>query len=130
MLPRPALDAEQLQLKDELLREIGPESEFSGALLRKVRESQGVELVDIAAHTKITRGHLEAIEEERLAISRHRLRAGLRHRAREVPAARRRAGAEDLLAPHARERPVSLPVSPGGANGGRWRARAEGEVSP
>lgn len=67
ILPRPALDAEQLQLKNELLREIGPESEFSGALLRKVRESQGVELVDIAAHTKITKGHLEAIEEERFA---------------------------------------------------------------
>ncbi len=67
VLPRPALDAEQLQLRNELLREIGPESEFSGALLRKVRESQGVEISEIAARTKITRGHLDAIEDERFA---------------------------------------------------------------
>jgi len=62
---RPALAAEQLMLQDELAREIGPETEFTGALLRKVRESQGLELVDISAKTKIARTHLQAIEDER-----------------------------------------------------------------
>jgi flagellar biosynthesis protein FlhG len=65
--PRPALAMEQILLKNELLREIGPDSEFSGALLRKVRESQGIEVLEISAKTKITRAHLEAIEEERFA---------------------------------------------------------------
>jgi flagellar biosynthesis protein FlhG len=66
-IPRPALAAEQMLLKNELLREIGPDSEFSGALLRKVRESQGVEVMEICAKTKITRTHIEAIEEERFS---------------------------------------------------------------
>jgi flagellar biosynthesis protein FlhG len=63
-VPRPALAAEQLMLQSELLREIGPDTEFTGALLRKVRESQGIELAEISARTKIARTHLEAIEEE------------------------------------------------------------------
>ena len=62
---RPALAAEQLMLREELQREIGPDTEFTGALLRKVRESLGLELVDISAKTKIARSHLQAIEEER-----------------------------------------------------------------
>jgi flagellar biosynthesis protein FlhG len=62
---RPALAAEQLMLQEELAREIGPETEFTGPLLRKVRESQGLELVDISAKTKIARTHLQAIEDER-----------------------------------------------------------------
>jgi len=62
---RPALDAEKLMLQKELQREIGPDTEYSGALLRKVRESQGLELADISAKTKIARVHLEALEEER-----------------------------------------------------------------
>ncbi len=62
---RPALAAEQLMLQEELQREIGPETEFTGALLRKVRESQGLELVEISARTKIARAHLQALEEER-----------------------------------------------------------------
>jgi flagellar biosynthesis protein FlhG len=62
---RPALAAEHLMLQEELQREIGPETEFTGALLRKVRESQGLELVEISAKTKIARAHLQAIEEER-----------------------------------------------------------------
>jgi flagellar biosynthesis protein FlhG len=51
-------------LQAELAREIGPETEFTGALLRKVRESQGVELNEISQKTKIARSHLAAIEEE------------------------------------------------------------------
>ena len=62
---RPALAAEQLMLQEELQREIGPETEFTGSLLRKVRESQGLELADISAKTKIARAHLQAIEDER-----------------------------------------------------------------
>ena len=62
---RPALAAEQIMLQDELQREIGPETEFTGALLRKVRESQGLELIEISTKTKIARAHLHAIEEER-----------------------------------------------------------------
>ena len=51
-------------LQNELAREIGPDTEFTGALLRKVRESHGVELSDICERTKIGKAHLAAIEEE------------------------------------------------------------------
>jgi len=61
---RPALAAEQLMLQEQLEREIGPDTEFTGTILRKVRESQGLELVDISAKTKIARSHLQSIEEE------------------------------------------------------------------
>jgi flagellar biosynthesis protein FlhG len=63
-VPRPALAAEQLMLQAELAREIGPDTEFTGALLRKVRESQGIELNEISARTKIAKTHLESIEGE------------------------------------------------------------------
>jgi flagellar biosynthesis protein FlhG len=62
---RPALVAEQLMLQEQLQREIGPHTEFTGALLRKVRESQGLELADIAAKTRIGHAYLQAIEDER-----------------------------------------------------------------
>jgi flagellar biosynthesis protein FlhG len=61
------LEAERALLREELSRELNPESVFTGALLRKVRESQGVELQDIVARTKISRSHLAAIEEESFA---------------------------------------------------------------
>jgi flagellar biosynthesis protein FlhG len=51
-------------LQAQLKREIGPETEFSGGLLARVRESQGVELESISARTKIARAHLQAIEDE------------------------------------------------------------------
>jgi flagellar biosynthesis protein FlhG len=63
-IARPALAAEQLMLQGELAREIGPDTEFTGSLLRKVRESQGIELVEISSRTKISRSHLIALEEE------------------------------------------------------------------
>jgi flagellar biosynthesis protein FlhG len=56
--------AELLMLQAELAREINAETQFSGALLRKVRESQGVEIPDIARVTKISTAHLLAIENE------------------------------------------------------------------
>jgi flagellar biosynthesis protein FlhG len=62
---RPALAAEQIMLQEQLQREIGPDTEFTGSLLRKVRESQGIELAEISGKTKIARAHLQAIEEER-----------------------------------------------------------------
>jgi flagellar biosynthesis protein FlhG len=62
--PRPALAAEQLMLQGELQREIGPDTEFTGSLLRKVRESQGIEVAEISARTKISKVHLVALEEE------------------------------------------------------------------
>ena len=59
-----AAAAELLMLQAELAREINAETEFTGALLRKVRESQGVEIVEIARRTKISSMHLNAIENE------------------------------------------------------------------
>lgn len=56
--------AELLMLQAELAREITAETQFSGALLRKVRESQGIELTDIAQRTKISVAHLAALESE------------------------------------------------------------------
>jgi len=51
-------------LQAELSREIHVHTEFTGPLLRKVRESQGIDIADIAARTKIASAHLFAIEEE------------------------------------------------------------------
>ncbi|HVJ88245.1 MAG TPA: helix-turn-helix domain-containing protein [Labilithrix sp.] len=63
-VPRPALAAEQLMLQSELAREIGPDTEFTGPLIRKVRESQGIEIAEISSRTKISKAHLAAIEDE------------------------------------------------------------------
>ncbi len=66
--PRPEVDAalaaERAMLRAELAREIHPETEFTGELLRKVRQSLGIELEEIAGKTKISLAHLSAIEEE------------------------------------------------------------------
>jgi flagellar biosynthesis protein FlhG len=62
---QPALAAEQLMLQHELRREIGPDTEFTGGLLRKVRESLGLEIADISSTTKIARSHIQALEDER-----------------------------------------------------------------
>ncbi len=62
-----ALEAEREMLRQELSRELTPQSVFTGELLRKVRESQGVELPDIVARTKISQAYLEAIEAENFA---------------------------------------------------------------
>jgi flagellar biosynthesis protein FlhG len=59
-----ALDVERAMLREELAHEIGPNTPFTGSLLRKVRESQGVELEDISRYTKISQVQLHAIEEE------------------------------------------------------------------
>jgi flagellar biosynthesis protein FlhG len=59
-----AAEAERAMLREELGREINAETEFTGRLLRKVRESQGVEIDEIANRTKISAAHLKAIEAE------------------------------------------------------------------
>jgi len=62
-----AILAERQLLRDELTREISPNTEFNGALIAKVRESQGIELEDIATLTKISVGYLKAIENDDFA---------------------------------------------------------------
>jgi flagellar biosynthesis protein FlhG len=59
-----AVEAERAMLRAELAREINAETEFTGALLRKVRESLGTDLEEIASRTKISLPYLRAIENE------------------------------------------------------------------
>jgi flagellar biosynthesis protein FlhG len=46
---------------------VTPETQFDGALLRAMRESRGVELVQISRRTKISLAYLEAIEDDDFA---------------------------------------------------------------
>jgi flagellar biosynthesis protein FlhG len=62
-----ALEAEREMMRRELAREINAETEFTGRLLSKVRESRGVELEEIAKATKISISHLKAIEADAFA---------------------------------------------------------------
>lgn len=62
---RSPITQDQLMLQAELAREIHAETMYSGELLRKVRESQGIGLEEIANSTKISMAHLLAVEEER-----------------------------------------------------------------
>lgn len=59
--------AEMLQLQAQVARELGPDTEFSGDLLRRVRESRGIDLKEIAIRTKVSQAHLAAIELEAFA---------------------------------------------------------------
>lgn len=59
-----AIAAELRELQAQVARELGPDTEFNGALLRRVRESRGIDIREIAGKTKISAAHLEAIEEE------------------------------------------------------------------
>jgi flagellar biosynthesis protein FlhG len=56
--------AELMLLQAELAREINAETQFTGALLRKVRESQGATVAEIGRVTKISNAHILAIENE------------------------------------------------------------------
>lgn len=62
-----ALEAERAMLRDELAQEVKAETVFTGPLLRKVRESQGIDLKDISQRTKISVTYLAALEDERFA---------------------------------------------------------------
>ena len=44
--------------------ELTPDTEYTGEILRRVRESRGIELRDITSRTKIGTTYLTAIEEE------------------------------------------------------------------
>ena len=44
--------------------EVTPETEFTGALLKAIREARGIDLRSVAARTKISPAHLRAIEDE------------------------------------------------------------------
>ncbi|GAC1538146.1 MAG: hypothetical protein NVS3B10_29460 [Polyangiales bacterium] len=59
-----ALAAELIQLQAAVSRDLGPDTEFSGALHRRVRESRGIDLREIATRTKVSHQHLAALEEE------------------------------------------------------------------
>src|SRR4029078_4613568 len=63
-IPDGAREAERAMLRQELTRELNAETEFTGRLIAKVRESQGIEVEEIAEHTKISLAHLRAIEAE------------------------------------------------------------------
>jgi flagellar biosynthesis protein FlhG len=58
---------EQAALQAELAPLLHSETEYTGPLLRKIRESQGIDLSDIAQKTKIATSHLSAIEGEDFA---------------------------------------------------------------
>jgi flagellar biosynthesis protein FlhG len=58
----PARDEPEPQMAP--LPEITPETEFSGDLLRAIREARGADLKDVAARTKISVANLRALEAE------------------------------------------------------------------
>jgi len=65
--PSEADALEQAALRAELAPLLHAETEYTGPLLRRVRESQGIDLGDIAKKTKIAHAHLTAIEVEDFA---------------------------------------------------------------
>lgn len=65
--PEPKPSAQELQASDEPVRpppEVTPDTQFTGALLRQVRESQRVTLHEINQRTKISLPYLKAIEDD------------------------------------------------------------------
>jgi len=62
-----ALEAERAMLRQQLAHEINAETVFTGELLAKVRQANGISIEDISGHTKISARHLEAIESEDFA---------------------------------------------------------------
>ena len=64
-LPEPEEPAEGRRRGSVPAPPITPETEFSGPLLRAVRESQGVAIEEIARRTKVRPQYLRAIEDER-----------------------------------------------------------------
>ncbi len=59
-----AAEAELALMKAEVARAIHSDTEFSGALLRRVREAEGIEPAEIVQKLKLSKGHLAAIENE------------------------------------------------------------------
>jgi flagellar biosynthesis protein FlhG len=61
-----AEEAELAMLQAELARQLHADTEYTGALLRKVREARDVSLEEISNKTKIGVQHLAALEAERV----------------------------------------------------------------
>ena len=59
-----APDAVHERPVDVVLPDLTPETEFSGELLRKIREARGTDLKDVATRTKISIASLRAVENE------------------------------------------------------------------
>jgi flagellar biosynthesis protein FlhG len=59
-----AIAAELREMQTQVARELGPDTEFTGTLLRRVRESRGIDIREIATKTKISAPHIAALEEE------------------------------------------------------------------
>jgi curved DNA-binding protein CbpA len=59
--PQPARRVRRLATPPDV--DLGPDTEFSGALLRRLRESTGASLADLGEITKISKRYLNAIEE-------------------------------------------------------------------
>jgi len=66
--PEVELTEADLTIASVALPEITPETEFTGSLLKAVREARGVELRDVVARTRISLQYLQAIEEEDYAV--------------------------------------------------------------
>lgn len=65
--PEPARERPQLEEDNEPRPpppDLTPDTQFTGPLLKQVRESQGVELRDISQKSKVGLGYLKAIEED------------------------------------------------------------------
>ena len=76
---------------------ITPDTEYTGSLLRAIRESQGADVREISRRTKIGTPYLHAIEDEDYRnLPRPGVRQRIRHSDGEVPQARRDPG-EPLL---------------------------------
>ncbi len=60
----PKLREEREQLVKELLSAAEQRAQWTGALLRQVREARHITLEEVAQRTKIGRGHLRSIEED------------------------------------------------------------------
>lgn len=63
----PQVSRADANIVNALMEELGPDVVVTGALLRRVREACGIDLSEISARTKVSRIHLEALEEENFA---------------------------------------------------------------
>ncbi len=62
-----ALEAEREALRRELTEELHDETQYTGALLRRVREAAGLSAEDVAKKTRISLRYVVALEEDDLA---------------------------------------------------------------
>ena len=66
--PPPRVDETPMRVEIPAAPEIGATTEFTGPLLKQIRESRGVDLIDLAQRTKIGIAHFRAIEEENYKV--------------------------------------------------------------